>query len=422
MQVHTTVERPRSSPYVGTALSVCLAIGAFFGAKWNFANAVSSRTDQPDIAALASSLAPADPQTRFAYARLLESSFDPEAGQRALIEYEYAVAASPYNYLTWYQLGRARSRSGDMPGAETALTRALELAPNYAEVQWALGNHYLRTDRSGEGFALIRKAVSGRSAYAPSAASLALKFADGDALAALDMLGRDSRSAGPLSLILISEGKLIEAARVWDSLADADARSISSDSASQIISKLLEAKQYSLAARIDRKIRGVGSPEGLVSNGGFESPVKTTGAGPFDWQLSDGGEVQIRISTSEKRSGEQSLAFLFDNKRSTEFREVRQLIPVEPGAEYEFTVYYRSELRGASTVRWDIVNASTGGPIASTSAADPNADWAPLTIRFRTPSDLDGVMVKLVRDGCPTVFCPISGRLWFDDISVRKVS
>ena len=71
---------------------------------------------------------------------LYEKGFLPADTVNAAQAYERAAALSPSDYRYWLPLARAREHSGDVEGAEKALRRALALAPNYAQVHWALGN------------------------------------------------------------------------------------------------------------------------------------------------------------------------------------------------------------------------------------------------------------------------------------------
>src|SRR5215813_2780290 len=68
-------------------------------AKWAFANMISSRADRTEIADIAVSLAPDDPQTHYAAAVLYDKTFLPQDQSRSLSEYERAVSLAPHNYL-----------------------------------------------------------------------------------------------------------------------------------------------------------------------------------------------------------------------------------------------------------------------------------------------------------------------------------
>ena len=94
------------------------------------------RAGYKEVAEFALTLAPNDPQTHYTLAVFDEKVFSPENLQKSLAEYEQSAALSPNDYRVWLGLGNARERSGDAAGAELALRKSLELAPNYAPVHW----------------------------------------------------------------------------------------------------------------------------------------------------------------------------------------------------------------------------------------------------------------------------------------------
>ena len=134
--------RPAPRLVLIAAVFLC-AVGAWFFVKWHFANAIASQMDtgRPEsriVADLLTGFAPADPESHFAAARVLEKTLDADDLNRALTEYEIAAALSPGNYIYWLRLGRARERNGDRAGAvEDAsgnkwwvATRKKELSPD----------------------------------------------------------------------------------------------------------------------------------------------------------------------------------------------------------------------------------------------------------------------------------------------------
>jgi len=123
---------------------LCCLTASFFFAKWCFANAIATQALLKEVAELSVVLAPNDPQTHYALAVLNEKTFLPEDLTKSLAEFEQATALAPHDFRLWLALGKARERRGDAAGAELALRRTSELAPNYAQIQWTLGNILLR--------------------------------------------------------------------------------------------------------------------------------------------------------------------------------------------------------------------------------------------------------------------------------------
>jgi len=105
----------------------------------------------------------------------------------------------------------------------------------------------------------------------------------------------------------------------------------------------------------------------------------------------------------------------------TDFRDISQLVAVEPGARYELELFYRPDLTMKSSLKWQILNAATQAPIAATQPLTLAGDWIRTAVSFSVPSDTDGIVIHLVHDGCTGGACPITGKLVFDDISLRRL-
>ncbi|HEX6280129.1 MAG TPA: tetratricopeptide repeat protein, partial [Pyrinomonadaceae bacterium] len=165
---------------VGTASLVAVIAGAATVILWSFANTLARNSDTLQASQFAAALSPSDPRARYAYANDLEKTFDLDAIDRSLVEYEEAAALTPHNFLYWLALGQARERAGERPAAETAYRRALELAPNYGVAKWSLGNSLLRQGKVKEGIDLIRGAVEKDPSLAAPAVVAAMQVFDGD--------------------------------------------------------------------------------------------------------------------------------------------------------------------------------------------------------------------------------------------------
>ena len=401
--------------------AVLFAAFTIFAAKWNFANSVSSRVDTKEIADIAAALGPDDPQTRYAAAVLYEKTFDPDDLAYSLSEFESTVANSPNNYLSWLALGQARGRSGDITGAESALRKALELAPNYADVQWAYGNSILRAGDVAGGFEQIRNAAAGRPQFVVPAVVTAMTHFDGDLENVQRAIGNSSSINAALSIYLVSQARFTESASVWESLPDGERSTTLKPQADLLFNALISAKQFRLARRVSRDISTDSvSQTRELTDGSFEKGVKMRGTSYFEWMIADGPEPQIAISNSQRVSGSNSLTLAFSATQTKEFRNISQNVAVEPGANYRFSSFYRSELKAVTTLRWEIVNISDGQILGKTDPFLINADWTKNETHFISPATIDGVVIRLVRADCTSSICPIAGRIWIDDVSVSR--
>ncbi|MCE7963406.1 MAG: hypothetical protein DYH05_13040 [Acidobacteria bacterium ACB1] len=400
-----------------------IAGAAWFGARWNFANSASMRADRVDMVPVLTALGPDDPQTHFAAAVLLDKTFEPEDAVASLAEYKRAAELSPNNYLVILALAKAYDRAGDRENANAAFLRARELAPNYSDVKFAYGNFLLRgVGNEAEAFQLIADAAKSRPEYASSAAILALEAAGQNIAEARRLLGDAPSARAALAIYLLSKDRPEDAAALWDGLPPELKTGKLKPDGERLAAKLVEKKQFRLALSVYNDLKTEPALAlNTVTNGSFESGVSAAAANAFDWKIAAGREPQIALA-DKAHSGKVSLYFVFDTKRADAFREVRQTVAVEPGSKYRLSAFYKSELRAADDVsaHFQIENAD-GAILAKCPSFALNAEWAETGVEFQVPADAaDGIVIKLVRDDCRSPICPISGKLWLDDITLTK--
>lgn len=405
---------------IGLIAFVCLVLGlAVFAAKWNFANAVSTKADTKDIADIAAWLAPDDPQTRYAAGVIYDKTFEPTDAERSLAEFEAAAANTPNNYLAWLALSKARGRNGDTEGELAAVKRALDLAPNYAAVQWAYGNVLFRNGDE-QAMQYIRQAAESDKQFRVSAVDLMMLRYDSNVSDVRKALGESPATLAAICQNLVRDQKFSEAMQLWQNINYDEDRPAITAQALAMASAALNGKQFRFAQMLFRESGRSAGRIGLINDGGFESGVKIRGAEAFEWQIADGSEPQIAISNSTKHSGENSLLLQFNTMEATAFRRVAQTVAVEPGSSLTFSVFYRSELKAQTTVKFVITDATSGKVLASTEPVTAVSDWKQLNASFNVPNETDGILISLSRSECSSSVCPISGRLWIDEVSLSR--
>ena len=405
------------------ALAIVCAGSAYVFAKWFFANTISARAVHKDIAEFAVGLAPRDPQTHFASAVLHEKTFLPDDLPKSLAEYEQAVALSPNDFRLWFELGRARERSGDAAGAEKALRKAVTLAPNYSQLQWSLGNFLLRQGSETESFALIRKAAESDKNFASPAITSAWQLFQGDVARMKSYAGESVNLRAALALLLAKEKRFEESSEVWSSLPEAMRQTDFKANGDEIYQKMIEAKKYRSAIRVFSDIAESDEKRfvlGRVTNGGFEANINPQNPAVFEWQIGEGVEPQIFVDKAQKHGGEISLVMVLNNKDGKAFRNISQTVAVEANKRYVFETFYKSDLKAENTFKWEIADAADNNKIlASTESTAPVADWTKLKTEFVVPEGTEAVTIRLGRVPCSTTLCPITGKLWFDDFSLN---
>ena len=188
------------------------------------------------------------------------------------------------------------------------------------------------------------------------------------------------------------------------------------------VGTLLGEKKFRYAGEVAAGLSDAADPKsGQVSNGGFESIVKPTGAGPFEWIIAPGLQPQIVLTNGQKHGGSNSLLIVFNSSDSKDFRTVSQLIAVQPNTSYEFEIFYRAELKTQALFKWEVADAADDKTIALSDPISNTVQWLPLLLKFKSPPTSDGVILRLTRENCSQI-CPVAGSIGFDDISLRSVS
>ena len=408
-------------------LAAVLAVSGLFAARAFFVRTLASRLDLSDPAAGQAvewlvDAGSRDPSVHTTAAVYYEETFEVADVGRALSEYQKAAELSPDNYVLWLALARARSRAGDADGADAAFRKARELAPNYADVQWAYGNFLVRQGRDQEGFALIAQAAPANPQLAASGVSLMLQLNGGDSARAHELLGNDPIVNATLASTLVSLKKNDDALAAWRQIPVELRRDKYGEASNAVLNAFLGEGKYRIAASVaaDLADSDVSKPVvGEVMNGGFETGVRLRRAPTFEWQIGEGAEPQIGLSESQKHNGRYGLAMTFTPFKTVASRDLSQLIAVEPGTHYHLEVWYKNSVKGDARFKWNILNAKTLAVIASTDVLAPG-DWSLKTVSFQVPPDADGIKIALVREGCSGATCPSSGTIVFDDIALLR--
>ena len=214
-------------------VAVLALYAAWHGVRWGVGNtmaetAPASYANDPtaalESAEAAARLSPNDPATHLMVARLSQLSFAPEGVTRALGEYEKAAALAPNDYLVWLEAGRARAALGDREGGIAMLRRSVELAPNYAQPRWHLGNALLRSGDAEAAFAELRLAADADSTLRPQVFNLAWQVYAPDMARVIDVVGKTPEARAQLVGVLTARQRFDDALAVWGSIGEAERR------------------------------------------------------------------------------------------------------------------------------------------------------------------------------------------------------
>jgi hypothetical protein len=403
---------------------------AWFGVRWGIGNTMAetapvSYAKDPaaafESAEAAARLAPRDPFTHLMLARLNQVSFEPEGVPRALAEYEQAAALAPNDFLIWMEAGRARAALGDPEGGVATLRRAAALAPNYTQPHWHLGNALLRAGLTDEAFAELRRAADADTTLRPQVFNLAWQVYAPDLARVVDAVGKSAESRAQLVAVLAGRGNLEESQKVWAGLAPEERRT--QPGAADPLARALYAKgQYRRAHAVLSEGGFPGLAVGQFNDGGFESDIAPGARSLFGWNVTQGGG-QVVIDARGAHGGRRALRVYFSASGQVDFRNVTQVVAVEPGARYRLTYFVKTDdLRSTATLSITVSEPATPEVLLGASAPVPQGtrDWQQVSFEFTAGPKTEAVLVRVVRVACAEGVCPIFGKIWYDDFHLER--
>lgn len=414
-------------------LAVAALAAAWYAVRWGigdtmaeYAPAAYARDPASafETAESAARLAPDDPLAHLTLARLYRYSFDPKELPRALAEYERAAALAPNDYHIWTEVGRARGAFGDAEGGVAALKRAVALAPSYSEPRWHLGNALLRAGRMDEAFAELRRAADADPSLRPQVFNLAWQVYAQDVPRVIEAVGKTPAARAQLVGVLVGRGLFDEAIAVWSSLS-AEERREQAVAGEDLARVLHDRGQYRRALQALGEAGTQGLALEKISNGGFESDIGQTGKQLFQWQVTTPAPAQVAVDARVAREGRRSLRILFNASGQADFRNVWQVVAVEPATRYRLSYFVRTEeLRSTTTLVTLITDAVAGAAAPSLGTSAPVAlgtnEWQQEAVEFTSGAQTQAVVVHLRRVPCPEESCPIYGKIWYDNFDLQR--
>lgn len=412
-------------PLTGPARRVCLlVVPAIFAAAYfwwittGFLAAYFSA--KPDLLSLqrAVRLQPGNADYRYRVGRyqfLVQQS--PDA---AVDSYRAAVARNPHQARYWFDLAAAYQLLGNADGHASALQHALEADPTTPEMAWEAANLYLvqgETDRALQEFRVVLQ----NDPYLPPAA---LQFCwrikpDIDALLQ-NVVPANSGVYSAFLDFLISRKETSAAAKVWARMAQLR-QPVQTGHIFDYFRYLIgqhEVEQARLVWQQAADLCGLSSyqpsPENLVVNGDFSLNVLNGG---FDWLYQRSPDVSLALDPTQSHSAHRSLRITFDS-RALEDAGIRQLVPVQPNTNYDFSAFFRAEdIQGAGGPRFAIQDLYTGTTYFLSEELKDADFWKEVDGSFITGPDTKLLVLRIQRVPAGS---PIRGKLWIDGVRLEQ--
>jgi len=354
-------------------------------------------------------------QLLLAQAELAEVTDLDENLSRAETAAQRAASLSPSSFEAHILLATTRELRGDRRGAENALREALSLAPHNTQVHWKLANLLVREGKVDDSIRHFRTAVSQDKSLLPGMLDLLWDVAGEDAGKLEAATSPDASSRLHLVSYLFQKERLDDAARVYTRIDRAERRQAPETRA--YLNALISTGQSEMAHSLWLDLVDAGSAKTGLWNGSFEhDPVD--GLTHFDWNLTSNKYASINIDTYTAKSGSRSLRIEFTGIDTTRLdEEIRQLVPVRPGARYRLEWYVRTAgLNTPAGPRIYVKTENAPEPLAISEPIEAgDSDWRRMTVEFTVPADARTVTVSLKRIPRFSYDEPTTGVIWLDD-------
>lgn len=418
------VDVPVRSPagFTGIFLLILFLLLIWLAARAGFANLLytyAAASNQLAPANAAVTMSSGDPETHYIRGAILEAGGDLTA---AVAEYQEAIVRRPDDYVLWLSLARAQELNGQAFMAIAAARQASQLAPYYAQPHWQLGNLLVRAGQAEEGFGELRLAGASNPKLLPPLIDLAWQLSRGN----LQFVRQAVQPGTPAAYQALAEyfkkrGHPAEAVAMLSA-----AGSIPDDYRRQYVDELLTSKRYADAyvvwsvGRPPANRSDTGGP--ILQDPGFEQERNLDQPG-FDWRTENKAQtITLSLDPANAKEGKSSLRVEFSGDSDPGTQIISQLVLLEPNARYQIQFAARTEsIVSGGLPRVAIVDAGNNDVLGQTDPFPKTAgNWQDYSLDFNSKGTTSAILILLRRERCSESICPIFGRLWLDNFSLKK--
>jgi len=334
----------------------------------------------------------------------------------ALSSLRQAVALNPHNSRYWLDLAAAYYQLENRSAAGLALDQAITVDPKTPNTAWEAANAYVALGETKQALRLFRTVMEGDPSLHAAAFDYCWRL-NSDATALLrDVIPPSPEALANFLEFLILQKQRPAASAAWNRLVQLQ-QPVERGHVFHYLQYLIAQHDFAAAKLVWQQAADLAalsryqpSPQNLVVNGDFQFAVLNAG---FDWRYEQSPGVSLSLDPTQSQSGFRSLEISFDS-RGIEDAGIRQLIPVEPNAQYEFSAYFRTEdLQGAGGPRFVIQDFLSGETYYSSDDLKSDRTWSLAQGSIATGPETQLVVLRIQRVPAGGA---IRGKLWIDSV------
>ncbi len=392
---------PRKVVAIVLTLGVCGFM--FYQTWWLFLAAWITREGIPDPAIYERAIEydPENADYRFTLAQIYNYSTQHLDLEGAKVQYLAAARLNPFRSAHWLELSKYYEQEGDADNARSAMKKALEMDPNYAQMHWGAANLYLRLgDQTTADFELRRTADLDNS-FLTQVLDLVWRFYE-DPEFIMTTHVPNTKAANLTALgYFMGQSSELGASLAWTRL-----QTFETETRERFgyVNYLVNLGQPHTAFEVFDPDADIME----ISNGDFErNPMN----GGFDWRYSSWDHAEARRDTTQSKDGMASFLIQFDGEENVTYSHVWHWLPVERDESYELSFWMKTEAISTDEgVYLEVEGQVTDAPLGTTY-------WQEFTIPFTATSDMATVRVR--RNPSGKFDNLLSGKVWLDGFTLR---
>ena len=368
---------------------------------------------------------PADPVLWRMSGRSQVLSLQPDELRSSARSFEQSLDRDPFDAVAWDDLAAVASHLDNAAAQEHALRAAVIAVPHSPVAAWALANFLLQQGRQQEAFPFFRSAAGDDPGLRVPEFELGWKLL-GDPQQILDDLVPEDLESRMKYLYYLgwTKGVVREAYPAWQKISSS--RTDEVIELGQSYTEALAAAGFGEeAAQVWAEIWPQDAGEAprtggeRVINGSFEKPLRNAG---LDWRIMPGPGYQVTLDDFSAKDGGRSLRVQFDGSTNPEFGAVREWVPVEPGRDYHFQAYLKTDNLSSSSGMC-LAIATVAAPVSeawekTTEGSVGTTPWTEEQLDFRTGPNTHVLLIALRRRQSEKLDNMLRGTAWLDSVSL----
>lgn len=359
-----------------------------------------------------------EPRSAEAWSRIgrheLFASADPAKAERG---FRRALELDRYDANTWLDLAAAKQMSGDLPAAQQAVLRALEVDRSTPSIHWRAATYFLSKGDDIAALREIKVAAEHSRAVIPDAIHVVWNVTH-QPQAVIDALPSTDFAYQETLAYFIRAQNVAAADVAWQHLKRTDAVG-DMDAVAPYTELLLVKGETDKAVDVwsaycaSHSRMSYCDDSNSLRNGSFEETLLRQG---FDWHIYQTTGMQVGVDFSTAYDGARSLRLDYSDTALAE-AGVYQLVPLHPNSSYRLTGVYKPDALLALNAPQIVVDdPKTQRVLVRTPALEGLEGWRHFSVTFDS-GDVDLARLRVLH---LPVEGPIHGTLWIDALRLEK--